>query len=78
MSEWVLNWPAWLVLGIIGLAFLIYDHIQFVQTLAGRRPAPVWKRLLSLGARGPPARTRNRPRPDPTGAATITRAFNGS
>ena len=47
LSEWVLNWPAWLVLGIIGLSFLIYDHIRFVQTLAGRRPAPIWKRILT-------------------------------
>ncbi len=47
LSEWVLNWPAWLVLGIVGLAFLIYDHIRFVQTLAGRRPKPIWKRVLT-------------------------------
>lgn len=46
-SEWVLNWPAWLLLGIVGLAFLIYDHIKFVHSLAGRRPAPVWKRVLT-------------------------------
>jgi len=46
LAEWVLNWPAWLVLGIIGMAFLVYDHIRFVQTLAGRRPAPAWKRAL--------------------------------
>ena len=47
LSEWVLNWPAWLVLGIIGLSFLVYDHIRFVQTLAGRRPTPVWRRILT-------------------------------
>ena len=45
-GEWVLNWPAWLVLGLIGLAFLIYDHFQFVHSLAGRRPVPMWKRAL--------------------------------
>ena len=44
-AEWVLNWPAWLVLGIIGVAFLCYDHMQFVHSLAGRRPPPLWKRL---------------------------------
>jgi hypothetical protein len=47
LSQWVLNWPAWLVLGIIGLGFLLYDHLRFVQTLAGRRPAPAWKRALA-------------------------------
>lgn len=46
LSEWVLNWPAWLVLGMIGLGFLIYDHFQVIHSLAGRRPTPVWKRLL--------------------------------
>jgi hypothetical protein len=46
LSQWVLNWPAWLVLGIVGLGFLLYDHVRFVQTLAGRRPAPAWKRAL--------------------------------
>ena len=46
IGEWILDWPAWLVLGIVGVTFLIYDHIQFVHALAGRRPAPVWKRVL--------------------------------
>ena len=46
IAEWVLNWPAWLVLGIIGLAFLIYDNVQLAHALAGRRPVPIWKRLL--------------------------------
>ena len=45
-AQWVLSWPAWLVLGIVGLAFLTYDHIQFVHSLAGRRPPPVWKRVF--------------------------------
>jgi len=47
LAEWVLNWPAWLVLGIIGLSFLIYDHIQVMHSLAGRRPVPLWKRALN-------------------------------
>ena len=46
LSEWMLDWPAWLVLGILGLAFLIYDHIQMAHALAGRRPDPIWKRVM--------------------------------
>ena len=46
ISAWVLNWPAWLVLGVVGLGFLFYDHIRFVQSLVGRRPKPIWKRVF--------------------------------
>jgi hypothetical protein len=46
VSAWVLDWPGWLLLGVIGLGFLFYDHTRFVQSLAGRRPKPVWKRVF--------------------------------
>jgi hypothetical protein len=47
LAEWVLDWPAWLVLGLLGLSFLVYDHIQVIHSLAGRRPVPVWKRAAT-------------------------------
>ena len=47
LGEWVLDWPAWLVLGIIGVAFLAYDHVQVMNSMTGRRPPPLWKRLYT-------------------------------
>jgi hypothetical protein len=44
-ANWVLSWPAWLVLGIVGLLFLIYDHIQLQRLYKGAPPPPLWKRL---------------------------------
>jgi len=47
LAEWMLDWPAWLVLGIIGLGFLAYDHVQVVHSMTGRRPPPLWKRVYT-------------------------------
>jgi hypothetical protein len=44
-ANWVLNWPAWLVLGLLGVFFLIYDHIQLQRLYKGAPPPPLWKRL---------------------------------
>ena len=44
-ADWLLSWPAWLVLGIIGVFFLIYDHVQVQRMHKGAPPPPLWKRL---------------------------------
>lgn len=44
-ADWLLSWPAWLVLGIIGIFFLIYDHVQLQRMHKGAPPPPLWKRL---------------------------------
>lgn len=43
--DWVLNWPAWAVLSLLGMFFLVYDHIQLQRQHKGAPPAPLWKRL---------------------------------
>jgi len=45
--DWILRWPAWLLLGMAGIAFLIFDHIQLQRQQAGRRPTPLWRRLAN-------------------------------
>ena len=45
--DWILRWPAWLLLGMAGIAFLIFDHIQLQRQQAGRRPMPLWRRLAN-------------------------------
>jgi hypothetical protein len=45
-ADWVLSWPAWLVLGLLGVLFLIYDHIQLQRMYNGAPPPPLWKRLF--------------------------------
>ena len=45
-ADWVLSWPAWLVLGLLGMSFLIYDHIQLQRMYNGAPPPPLWKRLF--------------------------------
>ena len=44
-ADWLLSRPAWLVLGIIGVFFLIYDHVQVQRMHKGAPPPPLWKRL---------------------------------
>jgi hypothetical protein len=44
-GNWVLSWPAWLVLTIIGVLLLIYDHIQLQRRHKGAPPPPLWKRI---------------------------------
>jgi hypothetical protein len=43
--DWVLLWPAWFILGLGGLGFLIFDHVQLQRQQKGARPAPLWRRI---------------------------------
>lgn len=47
-TDWLLQWPAWLCLSIIGLLFLVYDHMQLHRMHTGTPPTPLWKRLANL------------------------------
>jgi hypothetical protein len=42
---WILSWPAWLVLTILGLILLLVDHVQMMRRHKGAPPPPLWKRL---------------------------------
>jgi hypothetical protein len=46
-TDWLLSWPAWLVLGILGIFFLIYDHIQLQRLHKGAPPPRLWKRIYT-------------------------------
>lgn len=46
-GEWLLSWPAWAILGILGVFFLIYDHIQLQRMHKGAPPPPLWRRLIA-------------------------------
>lgn len=45
LCNWILLWPAWLVLTIIGLLLLLLDHVQMMRRHKGTPPPPLWKRL---------------------------------
>lgn len=44
VAEWILTWPAWAVLSLIGVFFLVYDHVQLQRQHKGAPPPPLWKR----------------------------------
>lgn len=46
-GDWLLTWPAWLVLGIVSLLFLSYDHVQLQRMHKGKPPPPLWRRLYN-------------------------------
>jgi len=46
VMDWVLLWPAWFILGIGGLAFLLFDHVQLQRQHKGAPPPPLWRRAL--------------------------------
>jgi hypothetical protein len=46
-TDWLLSWPAWLVLGLLGLFFLVYDHIQLQRLYKGAPPPPLGKRIYT-------------------------------
>ena len=43
--DWVLLWPAWFILGLAGLAFLIFDHVQLQRQQKGAPPPALWRRI---------------------------------
>lgn len=43
-AEWVLTWPAWAVLSIVGMLLLAYDHVQLQRRHKGAPPPALWKR----------------------------------
>jgi hypothetical protein len=45
LCAWILSWPAWLVLTILGLILLLIDHVQMMRRHKGAPPPPLWKRL---------------------------------
>lgn len=47
VADWLLNWPAWLFLSLLGIFFLAYDHIQLQRMHKGAPPPPIWKRLYN-------------------------------
>jgi hypothetical protein len=46
-AEWLLTWPAWAILGLMGVFFLIYDHVQLQRLHKGTPPPPLWRRLIT-------------------------------
>jgi len=43
--DWVLRLPAWLLLGVAGIGFLIFDHMQWQRQQAGAPPPALWRRI---------------------------------
>jgi len=44
--DWVLLWPAWLILTLGGCGFLVFDHMQLQRQHKGAPPPPLWRRIL--------------------------------
>jgi hypothetical protein len=43
--EWLLRWPAWLILGLGGVFLLVFDHVQLQRQQKGTPPPPLWRRI---------------------------------
>ncbi|MFM9842413.1 MAG: hypothetical protein ACKVOI_05535 [Dongiaceae bacterium] len=46
--NFILDFPAWLVLGVGGILLLLLDHRQIQRNRVGAKPAPLLKRLKEL------------------------------